>query len=60
MIGHKDNFYQLSINTITFTKTEREEEYVLKKKKYKASNYKFPIFYSKPLGPVVFRIHNFF
>lgn len=30
-----------------------------KKKKPKTSNYKSPTLYSKPLGPAVFRIHNF-
>lgn len=48
MIGHKDNFYQLSINTITFTKTEREEEYVLKKKNTKLQTISSLFFIQNP------------
>lgn len=47
MISQKDNFYQLSINTILFTKPEKEE-YLLKKQ-YKDSNHKSPTLYSKTL-----------
>lgn len=43
---HKDN-YLVSINIISFAKAE-QEEYLLKKKKYKTSTYKSPTLYSKP------------
>lgn len=52
MISHKHSFYQLSVNT----KPEREA-YLLKKQ-YRASDYKSPILYSKPLG-LYLEFHDF-